>query len=138
MNWTKPLTLEELNRSKIEPGSTIMPKDYIINEFYRALGTSEERINERSKERTNNLANGWFLGTWNETLCESRNVTTNFQIPNCYHINNIEEDYITIRFYSNMKQGYKEVPGLNVEKYHNMVNTIKLKYDDFYLMGHAH
>lgn len=130
-------SLKELNKNNVTSGSTIQPKSYIIDKFYRALGTTEQEINRLSQERLNKLATGYFLGSWNSRLWEPHSTITNFRIPEHYHVNAIEDEYITIQFYSNMRQGYKEVKGSDVDKYHNMVNTIKLKYDDFFLMSNS-
>lgn len=133
--WGTLLTLEELNKKKITLESTIEPKPHIIEEFYRALGTTEDKIKELSNLRLNKLAGGYFLANYNPYTNECRDTTTNFRIPNHYHVEEIHDQYITITRYPNMREGYKEVPGLDISNFENTITSIKLKYSDFNLIG---
>ena len=101
-----------------------------MDKFYDALGVTEKRIQQMSDERLDRLAAGWFIG-------HKDNMSTNFFIPNQYHVSEVYDDHIRISIYPNFKKGYEEITKVGAQDYRNLVHNIKLGWDDFYVMGHA-
>ena len=129
------LDMKSFNKSIIKEGATIQVKGHVLDLFYTALGISKDEVNKVSSERLNKLAGGFFLANHNPHTNTFKDITTNFSIPDKYHLEEIHKKYITISRYSHCKEGFKDLKGVNINAYEKAVSNVKLGYDDFYIMG---
>ncbi len=119
--------MKEFNRDIVRINSTVQVKEHIMDQFYNALGVTKDNAERLSKERLDKMASIYFV--------DCSGATTNFTLPNQYHVTEVFEDYVSIETYEGFSNGYKELQNADIRKYKEKVNSIKLEFDDFYVMG---
>ena len=129
-------TISERNARTIKYGDFIEIRQPIIDKIHTIFGRSAEFLANKTDERLDKLAAGWFLAHYSSITDQGIDIPHQHRLPLHYGVNHVGDGWIGITMMkSTLKFPWNNDGFGNATNYKNFIETVKLKHDEYYMLS---